>query len=182
MPRIQDGSQKYKMTIYKNGQENTMLDNLTRVMNEFANEIVAQYKDNLSNNDHIASGKLRDSITFNVRMEDDYAAITINLEDYWKYIENGRGPGRFPPPDKILQWIRVKNILPTEINGKLPTEKQLAYLIGRKISEKGYKGTEDFKTAKDTVENIFIERMKLALVKDFDEEAVKLIRASGIMV
>lgn len=159
-----------------------MLDNLKIELENFAKDLISKYKDNLAANDHIASGNLANNINFNVNMGDNSATIEITLEDYWKYVENGRKSGRFPPIDNILQWIRVKNILPTEINGKLPTEKQLAYLIGRKIAEEGTKGTEDYKQAKDYIESIFIDRLRIALMKDFDEEAVKMMRASGVMV
>ena len=68
--------------------------------------------------------------------------ITLTLPEYARYVEYGRKPGKFPPVDKIKEWIRVRRILPTPLaNGKLPTENQLAYLISRKISLKGTKPT-----------------------------------------
>ena len=44
--------------------------------------------------------------------------ITLNLPDYWKYVEYGRGPGKFPPINKIGDWIVKKHILPRPQNGQ----------------------------------------------------------------
>jgi hypothetical protein len=45
----------------------------------------------------------------------------------------GRKPGKFPPLDDIVDWIRAKRIKP---EGKT-TERQLAFLFARKIAQKG---------------------------------------------
>lgn len=51
--------------------------------------------------------------------------------DYLYYLDQGRGPGKFPPPSNIIGWVRSKL-------GLDDTEaKQVAYLIGRKISKEG---------------------------------------------
>lgn len=50
------------------------------------------------------------------------------------YMENGRKAGKQPPRDVIQKWIRDKGIQLDGIN-----EKQLAYLICRKIGRDGIK-------------------------------------------
>jgi hypothetical protein len=51
--------------------------------------------------------------------------------DYFYYLDHGRGPGKFPPVDKIRDWVSSKlGITGKEINS-------IAYLIGRKISNEG---------------------------------------------
>ena len=96
--------------------------------------------------------------------------LYLDLADYYYYIENGRSAGRFPPVDKILQWIHAKPILPREIDGKLPTEQQLAYLIGRKIANEGFEGSHDLENTKNSLEAEFTERIKEALEQDFINE------------
>ena len=117
---------------------------LQEALGQYAQAIASQYKQNLENSGRRASGQLISSVNTTVTVNGSEFEIELHLEDYWKYVEDGRGPGGFPPPEKILQWIRMKPILPQPLaNGKLPTEKQLAYLIGRKIANEGFEGTHD---------------------------------------
>lgn len=98
-----------------------------------------ELKNKLDSNNSNSSGKLSKSIKGIVKYDGKYLSVSISLQDYWKYIENGTKP-HFPPVDAIRKWIKVKPVLPRPLaNGKLPTENQLAYLIGRKISKVGTK-------------------------------------------
>ena len=54
--------------------------------------------------------------------------------DYTEYLEDGRKPGKFPPIDKIKQWIIDKPIAFSDISLS-----SLAFLIARKISKEGWK-------------------------------------------
>jgi len=54
--------------------------------------------------------------------------------DYTEYLEDGRKPGKFPPIDKIKQWIIDKPIAYSDISLS-----SLAFLIARKISKEGWK-------------------------------------------
>lgn len=159
-----------------------MYENLRKTLEECGRELVRKYRTNLSDNGHIATGKLANTAKYEIVENGDVIGVEINLADYWQYVENGRRSGKFPPLDKILDWIRVKKILPTEIHGKLPTEKQLAYLIGRKIAEEGIEGTHDLQDAKDWVNSIFKYRIEMALIKDFDDESYKLMKDAGLFI
>lgn len=55
---------------------------------------------------------------------------------YLEYLVYGRGPGKFPPVDRILDYVRRNNISIT-FNGVNLNEQQTAYLIGKGISEQG---------------------------------------------
>ena len=126
---------------------------LQEALAQYAQAISDRYKQNLENSGRRASGQLISSVSTKVTVDGNEFVIELQLEDYWKYVEEGRGPGGFPPPDKILQWIRMKPILPTPLaNGKLPTEKQLAYLIGRKIANEGFEGTHDIQHTMEEVD------------------------------
>lgn len=106
---------------------------------DITNDFVVELKNKLTANDSNASGTLAKSIRGVVKQNGKYIVISIQLEDYWKYIENGTKP-HFPPVDAIKKWISVKPVLPRPTkSGKLPTDNQLAYLIGRKISKVGTK-------------------------------------------
>ena len=114
-------------------------DNLKRVLEELGNELRNKYQDNLIRDDKIASGELLNSVEYNVQSDDRSITLELQLADYWKWVEEGREPGAYPPwndPNEgILNWIKVKPVLPDNRTGKLPTEKQLSFLIARKIAE-----------------------------------------------
>lgn len=107
---------------------------------DITNDFVVELKNKLKANDSYASGDLVNSIRGIVKQNGKYILISIQLEDYWQYVENGRKAGKYPPLSAIRKWISVKPVLPRPTkSGKLPTDNQLAYLIGRKISKVGTK-------------------------------------------
>lgn len=145
---------------------------LQEALAQYAQAITDRYKTNLENSGRRASGELISSINSKVTVNGNEYAIELNLEDYWYYVENGRKPGKFPPPDKILQWIKVKPILPTPMsNGKLPTEKQLAFLIGRKIANEGFEGTHDLENTMKEVdyEQIIQDALDMDIMEYVDQ-------------
>ena len=139
--------------------------NLQEALAQYAQAIADKYKTNLESSGRRATGQLITSVNTVVVVNENEFAIDLNLEDYWKYVEEGRGAGKFPPPDKILEWIRVKPILPyPDRNGKLPTENQLAFLIGRKIANEGFEGSNDLENTMEDVD--YEEQIQEAMDKD----------------
>lgn len=107
---------------------------------DITNDFVVELKNKLKANDSYASGDLVNSIRGIVKQNGKYVVISIQLEDYWQYVENGRKAGKYPPLSAIKKWISVKPVLPRPLkSGKLPTANQLAFLIARKISKVGIK-------------------------------------------
>ena len=147
---------------------NEVLQNFLSTLDEYAEKAKELYKRKLTDKGINASYKLLNSVETVVKRNDDEFTVTINLEDYWYYVENGRGPGKFPPIDKILEWIRVKPVIPyTDSRGRLPTEEQLAFLIARKIANEG---TEGRKVLYETVEELnryYLPLLQKALDDDF---------------
>lgn len=138
---------------------------LEKALKDYADAISEGYKENLSKSGRRATGNLITSINSKVNVDGNEFEIELQLADYWYYVENGRSAGGFPPIDKILEWIRVKPILPhPDSRGKLPTENQLAFLIGRKIANEGFDGSNDLEnTLKEVDYETIIEE---ALDKD----------------
>lgn len=104
---------------------------------EITNLFAAAIKDKLEENGSNATHQLSNSIKDIVKFDGKYLTVSIQLEDYYKYVENGRKVGKFPPVEKIKEWIKVKPVIPRGKNGKVPNENQLSYLIGRKIAREG---------------------------------------------
>lgn len=113
--------------------ETQELNILDRVLERYGNQIIDLYRRKISN----ASGKLGNSLSCFVQTEDGVYDLYIQLEDYWKYLEYGREPGKFPNIEAIKKWIQIKPVLPRAYNGKLPNIEQLTYLISRSIANNG---------------------------------------------
>lgn len=126
---------------YKQRQSETMKFSRTEaLLNSFAQTIVNRYRDKIS---EYASGKLYKTIDYSITSQNDSYLVTINLEEYWKFIEKGRRAGaKMPPVSAIENWIKVRKIIPRPVTLKsgrqrVPTVQQLAYVIARSISRKG---------------------------------------------
>lgn len=125
--------------------------NTQRVLQEMAPSMLDRYKE------------LGD--TENVTVTVNNLEVTLHLPSYWYYIEHGRGPGKFPPPEAIQNWIRVKNIVPREDR----TVPQVSYLIGRKIAREGTQGKQALEGTLDYIQNTFFPRLYSAIVEDIKQ-------------
>lgn len=111
-------------------------------LEKMTNDFVNAYKKVLVDNDKFATGALVSSIHGDVIYDGSKIEVSIYADEVWKYVEYGRRPGRRPPMDVILNWIRVKGLprgggIQRTYQGKLPTQNQLAFLISRKIGNEG---------------------------------------------
>lgn len=107
---------------------------LDRYGNYFCNLVQKKMMANKSN----ASGKLVNSFTYRVFIEDNRYGVIVEMEDYWYYVDKGRKAGKRPPREKIKEWILVKPIKPRPYT-YTPSVKSLVFLIQRSIKEKkGY--------------------------------------------
>lgn len=112
---------------------------VTSDITDVATQLLASYQKALDASR--ASGQLQDSAKTTVEYDGRYFCVYFEIQDYWKYVENGTRP-HWPPIDAIEQWIRVKRLVPKAVGGKVPTTRQLAFLISRKISKVGTEGTK----------------------------------------
>jgi hypothetical protein len=147
-------------------EEIIVWNNVQKVLEDYAIELRNTYQDNLINHDRIATGDLLNSVNYIIEYDNVKISVSLELASYWKYVEWDTKP-HFPPMDKIREWIVAKPILPTpDKNGKLPTEKQLTYLIARKISEVGTKGSQDLHEAISVINDKYREKIREAITKD----------------
>lgn len=147
--------------------------NLEKVLEEYAIEFRNTYQDSLIINNRIASGDLLNTVEYIFKKGSNQYVVSLKLKDYFYYVEYGRKPGKFPPPDAMLRYVQIKPILPRpDSNGKLPTEKQLAYLIGRKIAREGTEGSKDLHNTAETINAKYMPLIYDAIDKDLAEMAV----------
>ena len=111
--------------------------NIQRVLETLGDQIIDVYRRKLFDGGTNATGLLGNSLSCIVKTENGIYDLYLSLQDYWKYVENGRQPGKFPPLDAIKQWIQAKPVIPDARTGKLPTLEQLTFLISRSIANNG---------------------------------------------
>jgi hypothetical protein len=118
-----------------------------------------------------ASSTLSNTADVEVQLNGDKLLISLNLEPYWRYVEYGRRPGKFPPIDAIRNWIKVKPVVPDARTGKVPSEDQLAFLIARKISREGIPARHAINKAvyNDATEDI-IQAIKGEIVRQLRQQ------------
>lgn len=161
------------------------LPNLTAVLNEMAAEFQKLYKGNLEAHKRPASGELERAIaSTRVVVNGSVYEVSVELPYYWKYVDTGtRGrltglPSRkFPPFQKILNWVNIKPGLPIPAG---LTPEQFAGKIAGKIMWYGTKGTNDFADARREVIEQFRDRITEALGHDAEYYIIKYVSEKAV--
>lgn len=153
--------------------------NTKLILDEFGKQFIDAYRAGLDAKNANASKGLYNSLNFEVKIGKQSINLDILLNDYWKYLEYGcKGtetsypdayyPAHFPPTKAIEEWIKIKPVIPEQRNGKLPTQKQLAYLISRSIYQKGIEPRFIFRDAVDDVWEQLKDALNEAIEKDVE--------------
>lgn len=155
-------------------------ENIQRVLSEYGEVLASIYKQHLADENVDSSFTLANSIQTRAIIGDNVYFVEIQLEDYWYYIEEGRSPGSFPPVQAILNWITQKPIIPESYtlpngNQRIPTNNQLAFLIGRKIANEGIEGKHLLALSNEEVFDLFYDRLYEALALDISNDLTTVI-------
>lgn len=118
-----------------------------------------------------ASKRLKNSLSNEVTDQPGATRATLYALDYWKYVGNGRGPGKPPPSDRLIQWALDKGIATTDKQAK-----SIGIATAKKI---GKEGTLDWKQGGKNVFGIAITNaapkitgVLLAFAKDIPKPMV----------
>jgi hypothetical protein len=122
-------------------------DGVNRIIQNWGNELIKQLQNNLLKNKSNASSSLSQSITPEITQPATGYNLSIMMQDYWFYVENGRKPtqggGSGELYKNIYEWIQNKRDLQVNVISKSPDRiaatKSLAYVITRKIHREGTK-------------------------------------------
>ena len=164
-------------------EDSEIFENLMQVLWEYASSVKELYKGRLTADNKKATGNLINSVDTFVVYQGTEFLVTLKVEDYYKWVEEGRKPGKFPPVDKILEWIKAKPVLPRPLdNGKLPNENQLAYLIGRKIATEGIEPGHQLADVLGSLNRQYIPLLQEALNKDFDKYSLSIFNKINKMI
>lgn len=171
-------------TEYSFPNTEAVLRDMAGVMREFMRAKLDYNKTN-------ASHELSNSIEYIVESDGHAVDVYIELSEYWKYVEYGTD-AHWPPVSKIEEWIKVKPVLPqimpltyhwytngrkrgapkTILNSRtvqhLPSVKELAFLISRKISKDGTKAQPFFWNSVEEAMEQFGEMIETALSQDIE--------------
>lgn len=152
------------------------LKNLQEVLEQYAADLELYYKSKLAKGKKNATAKLADTAKAQVKIGNTTLEVSISLQDYWKYVEGGTKGSRypegqyashFPPVDALLKWIQIKPVIPhPDANGKIPSEKSLAFLIGRKIATEGIAPFPALLTTAEQLNEKYSQLIEDALAED----------------
>lgn len=144
---------------------------LQKVLTEAADYLTITAKSYLPDNYEI-----RENIKFVLGVGSRQFEIDFSAPDYWKYINDGRRPGKQPPTEEITKWIKKREITPLPAkNGSVPTVESLSYLIARKIGKKGIKGNRFYDLTIDEFKKEFDQRIADAVTEDLSRHIDKIL-------
>lgn len=108
------------------------------VLTQYKVELEALLKRKLMDKGNVASGDLLASIHTRLEVNGDTFEVWLDCLKYLKFLDEGT-KAHWPPDEPIIRWIKEKRLPTREYTGdkSLPTEKQLSFLIRRKISQEG---------------------------------------------
>ena len=78
---------------------------LEKVMEEYAMYLLNSTKSNLPD-----TYRIKSKLNFVFEIDGNFYEIVFHTPDYFRWIENGRGPGKNPPIKAIEDWITIKHI------------------------------------------------------------------------
>lgn len=149
-------------------------ENTAKTIQDYAERFIELYRVRLEDFGY-TDGKLYKTLDYSISNEGIDWVVTIHLEDYWKYIEDGRRPGaKMPPVEAIKKWIEYKKILPRPIqlkSGKtvIPSTQQLAFVIARSIGKNGIEARPIARETVDQLNNEFVSILKSSIQRDIHQ-------------
>ena len=154
------------------------MTNLEKTLQDFANDFEEVLKNKADVADLIATGELINTLEVSsYYVNNKEFKVIMRAQDYAMYaLEYGRKPGKKPPYKNILEWIKIKQILPREnkLNPNM-TQEDLAYLIQSLIGEYGVTAK---KLVSKTLQEILTEyrpKIKEAIKKDTEQGIYKMM-------
>lgn len=122
------------------------------------------------------TGALYNSI--NVQFNPQTDEITVSMLDYWRYVNDGRKPGKYVPIKPLMAWIRAKGFNKNKQTGRFQkfSIKGTAFAISKNIQKFGIQPTYFYDDAFAEFEEAFADEAVQALgidVLNFFEKVVE---------
>jgi len=109
------------------------------------------------------TGDLYNSIQ--VTFDSSSDQIVISMLDYWKYVNDGRKPGKYVPIKPLMRWIRAKGFNKSKSSGKFQKFdiKGMAFAVSKNIQKFGIAPTNFYDDAFGEFEKMFKDEALQAL-------------------
>ena len=144
------------------------MKNVERYLNSFGKQVVNRAKGNLKRRDKVVTGKLLNSVKYNVVKTKEGYSVEFTMLDYGKFIDKGvagtkkrrsfvdyKGKTQNSPfaygkggggglTRGLDNWIVRRGIAPRDKKGRFISRKSLKFLIARKIYTYGKQGISFF--------------------------------------
>lgn len=105
---------------------------------KISEQIVEIIRSNYLEEGMLPQGKLA-NFTWNFSYDNNLFQLQLMLPQEWKWVELGRRPSaKMPPVTAIESWIHIRQLVPRGKNGKVPTTRQMAFAIAKKIQREGF--------------------------------------------
>ena len=75
--------------------------NLEALLEKYGDVIISLYRQQLLQSNTDATGALGNDLNYIVETQDGDYELSLDLLDYWKYVEDGRAAGKYPPLNSI---------------------------------------------------------------------------------
>lgn len=163
------------------------LKEIKNALNAFGKYVVQQSRSNLTKSQKSVSGKLYESITYNIDEVNKGYKILFEMEDYGMYQDRGvKGTKsgrslsgfRYRESSNLIgleyktgifaEWARFRKIQPRDKKGRFGSYKTMGFILARSIKEKGIKPSLFFtKPFEAGLKKLPVE-LAVALRKDLD--------------
>lgn len=133
-------------------------------LQQSANIVRAEVVRAIKEVDAVASGNLLESVTIGSLVPStEQPSITVGSSaPYAVFVEEGVRPGgRQPPTDKIYQWMISRGMEPS-MSG--------AYLIGKRIRERGIKGRHPFQIGTDRAFSQVLKTSEITIANEINKD------------
>lgn len=151
--------------------------NLERVLNEFADTFIELARENLDKNNTNASNTLYGSFDKIIDIGEDHFTVSISLEDYWKYIEEGTGPAHLPDA-RAQYWPKIGPLKEwVSIKPGVPKDPGFAYAVRWKIHEEGTEPQPFFEPAKQEAIRQFSQAIDDAIAQDVSDWLEEIVES-----
>lgn len=132
------------------------------ILADIGEVLVDAIRDELQNQGHVNTGRLRDSIGYEINEFGGNITLTILADevDYASAINDGFRPSSLPNIDAIEEWVRERGIKSDneKINKSKNPERRLAFAIAKSIMQEGSPTSGAFKFSKNGYRRGFANR------------------------
>lgn len=139
-------------------------ERIKEVVEKYGADLIAEIRRLLKKEDSVASGELLRSFRWDAVSAARQLQYVLKSEEYFQYVNEGRGPGEQPPLKEIIKWTRLKGI-----------PERAAFPIAKHIGKTGIEGEHILKRALKKVNR----DLKGELQDVYEEEIIDFINEAA---